>query len=84
MNSRKLITLSLVAAMFAAPVSAFAKDERDPGRLPRIDKNKDAPAPPTAVNTETNSEAVTTQSVDVRDPGSAKVPDKSRDTIRRR
>lgn len=83
MKARTLITLGLASAMLIAPASAFAKDERDPGRLPRADKNKDAPAP-APVSTEANGEAVTTQSVDVRDPGSAKVPDKSRDTIRRR
>lgn len=83
MKARTLITLGLASAMLIAPASAFAKDERDPGRLPRVDKNKDAPAP-SPVSTEANGEAVTTQSVDVRDPGSAKVPDKSRDTIRRR
>lgn len=83
MKARTLLTLGLASAMLIAPASAFAKDERDPGRLPRVDKNKDAPAP-APVSTEANGEAATTQSVDVRDPGSAKVPDKSRDTIRRR
>ncbi|TSB01886.1 hypothetical protein [Sphingorhabdus contaminans] len=82
MKARTLLTLGLASAMLIAPASAFAKDERDPGRLPRVDKNKDAPAP--APVSTANGEAVTTQSVDVRDPGSAKVPDKSRDTIRRR
>lgn len=83
MNTRTLISLGLASAMLIAPVSAFAKEERDPGRLPRVDKNKDAPAP-APVAADANIETVTTQSVDVRDPGSTKAPDKLRDTIRRR
>ena len=84
MNMKKILVVGMTTALFAVPTASIAKDAGDPGRLPRSDKNRDQPAPVAALNTETSSQTVTTQKVDVRDPIHAIVPDKSKDTVRRR
>lgn len=84
MRTRKFLSAAVVAAMFAVPAVAFAKDVRDPGRLPRPDRDRDQSAPVSAVGTQAAAEAVATEKVDVRDPGHVIVPDKSKDTVRRR
>lgn len=85
MKTRNLITACMAAAMVSAPVASFATDVRDPGRLPRADRDREKPvSPPATVTAQGSVSGKTAQPVDVRDPGSAKVPDKSRDTVRRR
>lgn len=84
MNIKKVIATGMVAAMLAVPTISIAKDVRDPGRLPRPDRDRDQPAPVSTASTEASAEVVATEKVDVRDPGHAIVPDKSKDTVRRR
>lgn len=84
MKMRKIMTVGLVAALLAVPSISIAKDVRDPGRLPRPDRDRDQPAPVTTLNADNSDEVVTAQKVDVRDPGHVIVPDKSKDTVRRR
>lgn len=84
MNMKKILVAGMVTALLAVPTVSIAKDVRDPGRLPRPDRDRDQPAPVAAVGTEANAEVVTAQKEDVRDPGHIIVPDKSKDTIRRR
>ncbi len=85
MKMKNIIVTGMVAALLAVPTVSIAnKDVRDPGRLPRPDRDRDQPAPVAAVGTITNAQAVTAQQEDVRDPGHIIVPDKSKDTVRRR
>lgn len=84
MKIKKIIAAGLVAAMLAVPTVSIAKDVRDPGRLPRPDRDRDQPAPVTTLNADASEEVVAAQKVDVRDPGHVIVPDKSKDSVRRR
>jgi hypothetical protein len=84
MKIKKILVAGIAAALITVPTILIAKDVRDPGRLPRPDRDRDQPAPVVAVGTATNAIPVTAQKEDVRDPGHIIVPDKSKDTVRRR